>query len=793
MNEVIKYDGPVKISIGASRQSVNWRNKEMLWSELVQKLGTVTRTHETLQEFANFPKPKRDAIKDVGGFVGGFLSGNRRKATAIKKRALITLDMDNMTASDCPWDTLMFTNGCAAIAYGTHSYTPEKPRIRIVIPLSREVDLDEYAAVSRRIADDIGIDLCDDTTFEPSRLMYWPSASIDAEYYFKFADGPWLDVDEQLQRYTDWKDPSEWPVSSRKENIILRAAKKQGDPLEKPGVVGAFCRTYSIEDAIDQFLPETYAKLDDNRYTYLGGTTAGGLVLYEDGKFAYSHHNTDPASGKLCNAFDLVRLHMFGDKDAEVLIGTPVNKLPSYTAMQELAMEDKDVKQELALSRVRELADAWDEDEEEVYAWVDKLEVKKNGDIVATIDNIYLILMNDPNLKDCYYYDTFQEAPVISGDMPWIKQEARASARWDDTDDAGLRWYIEKTYHITGIAKVQDALDHAMMEHKRHPVREYLDGLVWDGIDRLDTFFIDYLGAEDSEYIRMVTSKALIGAVARIYRPGCKHDHVLVLVGPQGCGKSTTIAALGKEWFSDSLYTLNGKEAYEQLQGKWLIEMGEMAATKRAELEQIKQFISKQSDSFRPAYGRRTKEYKRQCAFFGTTNDVEFLRDSTGGRRFWPVDVTGERQEEITNDLIDLVWAEAVERYKNGEKWHLDLEGEKYAREAQEKHTELNEKKGLVADFLESPIPDNWYAMTIDERLDYLGTDFGEIVGDQKRDRICAIELWRELFRGDPKNYTPLIAREINSILKSLPGWEKSPSNLNFGCHGKQRGYRKKM
>lgn len=788
----IKYDGPITIATGSSRKSVSWKNEELLWSALAKRLETVLRTQETQDEYKSMPKAKRDEIKDVGGFVGGTLKGGRRKAENIIERRLLTLDLDYVSAKDSPWDTVELIVGSAAVMYSTHSHTPRAQRLRLVFPLSRAVTPDEYTAIARRIAGDIGIDLFDDTTYEPHRLMYWPSASLDGEFIYKCLDGPWLDADETLSRYHDWKDSSEWPVSSRKQDAMQRLAAKQGDPTEKSGVVGAFCRVYPIEDAIETFLPEVYIKCGEDRYTYAGGSTAGGLVLYENGKFAYSHHGTDPISGKLCNAFDLVRLHLFGDKDDDIVPGTPVIKLPSYTAMTELAIADTAVRHDLALTRLRELSDKWDDVPEEDTDWLAQLTVNSRGLFESTINNVYLILLHDPELYDRYYYDEFKERPIVSGDLPWEKLMARSSPCWTDSDDSGLRQYIEMHYKIDSAVKIRDAVELAMLSHKRHLVREYLQGLEWDGLARADTLFIDYLGAEDSEYVRTVTRKALLGAVARIFSPGCKHDHMLVLVGPQGCRKSTTLAKLGRAWFSDSLYTVSGKEAYEQIQGYWIIEMGEMAATRKAELEQIKQFMSKQTDSYRAAYARRTQEHPRQCAFFGTTNDDEFLRDPTGGRRFWPVTVT-DRGKEMGDSLdeptIDQIWAEIVIRYKAGENWYLDEKIEAIARKVQEEHTEMNGKQGIIENFLETLLPENWDSMDLDKRLLFWSGGFGDTEkGTEVRQKVCAIEIWQELFRGDPKTFTQAQAREINGMLRRIPGW-KSQSSVNCGVYGRQRAF----
>lgn len=523
----VKYDGPLTIATAGSRKSMSWKNQDITWGELAHRLSITQRTAETQNEYSAMRRAQKDEIKDVGGFVGGALRNGRRKAESIIHRRLLTLDIDSVPQGEDPWPTVTLVIGCAAVLYSTHSHSPKSPRLRLVIPLSRNVTPDEYAALSRRIAGDIGIDMCDDTTYEAHRLMYWPSTSIDAEYRYEISDNPWLDVDEQLARYKNWHDSNEWPVSSRKTEIMKRLAKKQGDPLEKPGVVGAFNRVYSIEDAIAQFLPEIYEpSATENRYDYVPADSSAGLVIYDNGKFAYSHHATDPVCGKLCSAFDLVRLHLFGDQDDAASPGTPVNRLPSYTAMSELAIDDEAVRKNLAERKLKELSEAFDEGED--TEWLSQLSMTPKGKVEPTIDNAFIIITHDPEVRGKYYFDEFRERPVVCGDLPWIKFCDRASEVWVDSDDAGVRRLVEKKYNIDSLSKIRDAVDLAMLKLKRHPVRDYLTGLIWDGSKRADSVFIDYLGADDTAYVREVTRRALLGAVARIMSPGCKHDHILV-------------------------------------------------------------------------------------------------------------------------------------------------------------------------------------------------------------------------------------------------------------------------
>src|SRR5690625_5125763 len=263
-----------------------------------------------------------------------------------------------------------------------------------------------------------------------------------------------------------------------------------------------------------------------------------------------------------------------------------------------------------------------------------------------------------------------------------------------------------------------------MLRHQYHPVRDYLDELEWDGVERVGRLFIDYLGADDTEYVREVTRKMLVAAVARVFNPGVKFDHMLVLVGRQGIGKSYILNLLGREWYSDTLDTVQGKEAYEQLHGVWVMEMGELTATKKADIEAIKHFITKQEDNYRVACGRHTRSFPRQCVFFGTTNDTEFLRDRTGNRRFWPVTVgrnpiIKDMWAELTKSEIDQVWAEAVTAYQNKEALYLDTEMSLIAAEIQEEHVEESSKTGMIKEYLDILLPENWSDLDIHERRNY--------------------------------------------------------------------------
>jgi len=795
----IKYDGPLTIATGRSRRETDWKNRELLWSQLVDRLNRTTHTGETYEEYKKLTRKEQDQVKDVGGFVGGTLKGGRRKTEAVVWRQVVTLDADYIKGDF--WASVEVMLGCGCAVYSTHKHSSATPRLRLVLPLSRPVAPDEYQAVARRIAADLGIDFFDDTTYQPHRLMYWPSTASDGEFFFQHLDEPWLDPDTVLARYPDWRDISYWPESSRTRESRKKLADKQGDPTEKPGIVGAFCRAYPVSVALETFLEEVYEPCGDGRYTYSPGSSVGGLVLYDNDKFAYSHHGTDPISGKLVNAFDLVRLHRFGIRDDDAEPGTPTVRLPSYTAMVEFAMADDQVKATLGeelLARAQEDFEGQDAPDD----WLKRLKFNKRGEILDTLSNLVLILRNDQNLKGIAY-NAHRGFIVLLEPMPWRKPEDDKGPNWNDSDDSNLLVYLEKVYKIYSPPKLNAALDAVSHERSFHPIREYLAGLPeWDGIPRLEELLIDYLGAEDTPYVRAVTRKLLAAAVARVMEPGCKFDYMLVLVGKQGIGKSTLFTRLAGNWFNDSLNMndMKDKTAAEKLQGYWILEIGELAGFKKTEVESVKSFLSRQRDIYRPSYGRHTVEQPRQCVLVGSTNnDTGFLRDSTGNRRFWPVTVTGVNRIRAPWDLdgytANQIWAEAAEAYRAGEGLYLDGVVAEEAYEQQKLAMESDERLGFIKDYLELLLPSDWEERSLSERRLFInGGDFGQAQeGTVRRDRVCVAEIWCELFGKDLADIKRIEVDDFHGLMRQVNGWEKYSGNkdgkMKFRLYGVQRAY----
>ena len=783
----VQYDRALDIAQGISRKTKTWKNRPIQWSELLDRLSETTRTPETVAEYKAMGRNQQSEIKDVGGFVGGYCNNGSR--SDIRHRSVLCLDAD--FADEELWPDWGLLYGNAAAVYSTHKHTPDKPRLRLVVPLSRDVSPDEYQAIGRRVAATLGIDKFDDSSYQPQRMMYWPSTSRDGEYVFDYIDAPLLDPDTVLATYHNWQDVSSWPMSSRVAEVIKKTAAKQSDPLTKGGVVGAFCRAYyPIQEAIATYVP-TYVPCDEpGRYTYTEGSTAAGVVVYDD-KYTYSHHATDPASSQLVNAWDLVRLHKFGQLDADIDPDTKASSRPSYKAMTELATEDDRVKAQIVADRMAEAEADFNDPPEATEDWLKLLKITDKGVIAQTIDNVIIILSHDPRLADRLAYNEMSHSIEVRQSLPWRK--VTSPTQWSDADDSALRHYLERYYGISTKDKIFDAVNVVAQQNQYHPVRDYLDSCTWDGVPRVDTLLIDYLGAEDSAYTRAVTRKTLTAAVARIYRPGCKFDYMLTLRGRQGIGKSTILAKLGGEWFSDTFSTMQGKEAYEQALGVWLVEVGELAGMRKAEAETIKLYISKQSDRFRPAYGRRTQEFPRQCIFIGTTNETQFLRDTTGNRRFWVVDTPNDAErnlwEELTPETVRLIWAEAVEFYKAGEPLYLPRELEAVAREVQETYEEENPQAGIVSEYLDRLLPEGWYDMDLYSRRQWLETD---AVGTIERQRVSIIEIWAEAMNGNPDKFDRYAGKDIRDIMARLPEW-RHKGNLTTTIHpyGRQRYYKR--
>jgi predicted P-loop ATPase len=695
---------------------------------------------------------------------------------------MLTLDVDSAKPTFLEEYTAL--SPYATLIYSTHSHTPEAPRLRLVIPLKRDVTPDEYQAITRLLAAEWDISQFDPCSFIPSQLMFWPTTPSDGEYVFTEVEGAPLDPDVFLSKYPDWRDPTKLPTTLKEAPLHERSGQKVEDPVSKEGIVGTFCRAIgTIQNAIDTYLEDVYESTGPNRYKYIPSSSIAGVQIYDD-KWAYSNHATDPAYHQECNAFDLIRLHHFPDEDEKRSFQQMAEWAASLPEVSRLLLEEKQTSAQMDFS----LPEDTD--------WKEALDRDKKGNVINSLRNLGLIMTYDEEMRKIVF-NKLADSMEIRGTIPWSHEDTNF---WRDADDAQLIWYVDQNYGSFSQRNYDIAVTKCVDDRSYHPIRDYFASLPeWDKTPRVDTLLIDYLGAEDTPYVRAVTRKMLCGAVARIYHPGIKFDTMLVLNGPQGIGKSTLISRLAMEWFSDSL-TLSdmndGKTAPEKLQGYWIHEIGEMAGMKKAEVEKVKSFISRQDDKYRAAFGHRVTSHPRQCIFFGTTNaENGFLRDVTGNRRFWPVTTLGGNKKhpwDLTQNDVDLLWAEAMVLYEAGEKLYLPAELEELAKKEQSAAMESDEREGLVRLYLETPLPENWSKMDLYQRREFLdGDDPTMQKGTVKRETVSNMEIWCECFRNTRESMRTADSFAIRSIMSRIEGWERANQFQKSKLYGKQQVYKR--
>ncbi len=779
----------LNIAVCNRRTDRRYKNVERSWVELKDRNRVPVRTTETAAEYPRLPKEDRDLLKDQGGFVGGWLREGIRKNGNVISRCVGCLDADSIPAGvDFPGIVREKLPDVEWFLYSTHKHTPEAPRFRLVVLFDREVSEDEYPAVMRQLAHDIGMNYMDDTTYQANRMMYWASCPSDGEFVFQESFGSPMQVDRYLARYDDWRDSAQWPTSSRQSEVMRQAVSAQEDPLNKEGLVGAFCRTYfPIQSAMETFLPGIYEPTGiDNRWDYVPADSTAGVVVYDD-RFVYSHHATDPAGGKLLNAFDLVRIHKFGNDETK----------KSFQQMCDFAIAQDAVKRTLDEERVQEARA--DFGSYESGDWTKELRYKpKSKELENSTWNLMLILNNDPLLQDFAYNGLACRVQVL-GELPWEREES--NPYWRDADTSQLIVYLDRRYGVFTKRNLEAAFGKVTDDRRFHPIREYLDGLPeWDGVERIPTLLCRCLQADDTPYVRAVTRKFFAAAVARIYVPGTKFDNVLVLDGAQGIGKSTIFRELvGDGYYSEtlSLTDMNDKGAAEKLLGNWVVEIGELAGMKKADIERVKAFISTTDDKFRPSFGHVVESHPRQTVIVATVNGERgYLRDITGNRRFWIVKC---RQEEavkrfsFTPEERDQIWAEAKYLWKQGEKLYLEGDLLKTAEEVQRGAMEVDERLGMVESYLNMLLPSTWDKMSLYERRSWLQDteDPTRQKGVAVRTEVSNPEIWSECFGRNPSDMKPADSYSIAALMVQIDGWERTKDRKRIPLYGLQRLYKR--
>lgn len=752
-------DTSLAVATAPNRNSLHWRQGTVTWGEIIGWLDTPADTKEAGNYFlGTLHKTTAVHKKD-----GPPCVGLHRNNIAVVSRSAITLDADSPRA-DLP-DVVEMLLGSAAVVHTTYSSSPDDLRYRVILPASRELLPDEYHVAVTALMERLGADQFDPSSVEPARYMFKPAAQEPGWFKSWVFDGPALDVDDLLEKYDP--DLSKLPQPKPHRN--------KRDPYDIDGTVGAFNRAYEDwQTLIDEYeLPYEPAQGTD-RWQLVGAASVAGMGVMGPG-LVFSHHVTDPAYGQACSAFDLVRLHRFGDMDAGKE-DVPVNRRPSHAAMLDLASRDAKVVTDLVGGDFSEQLGDW------------KLDLKlnsKTGEMLDRISNWKIVTANDPAF-DGLYFNELTLAIETSRDLPW-RTISNGGATFSGTDREALDHYLEEAYGLLPTVRRRDAVvNTTAMRTRVNPVRDYLESLAWDGESRVETCLP---GVQPTAYTRMVARKCMAAAVARMFRPGIKWDHTLVLFGPEGLGKSYWVDLMSRG-YSATLGRIGDKDTLLTMQRSWIMIADEGYSLRKADADVQKEFLTRREDVFRMPYDREAMAHPRHSVIWGTTNDEVFLRRQEGNRRFLIV-----RCEEkvdftaLTDDYIDQVWAEAVHLYREGELLFLDDDESGVASLERENFIEEDALAGVVEEFLNTPVPSDWADMSPDARVAWRQSFADGLVaaGDSQIMETCSAQIWVEALNkrfGDHRRSDLL---EINTALKRVPGWVPLPGRQRVAHYGPQQ------
>lgn len=726
--------------------------------------------------------------KEAGNYVLGVLAGNRRLKSTIRTRCAVTLDADS--PSDGFEQTLRDLLDCSYIVHTTFSSTPSKPRFRVIIPLSRTVIPQEYSLIVDHLVKLIGESSFDPGSSQAERYMFKPAAPDPDYFWYEVHEGAALDADEVLDNWEGDLDDIPTPsVSHRKR-----------DPLSLKGTTGYFNNAYTDLDELVEKFELPYELVAPGRYRFVGASGAPGMGEIDGSPNLYfSHHSHDPVYGQAVSAFDLVRIHRFGDLDEGAPDNTPINRLPSTEAMSAFAAADPRVTRLADKAREKSTHEDFysvvgDEMAEEMSdiantidpdAWKDKLErEKKSAQPLDTITNMYLIADNDPMFKG--YYKNDMSMSMEAEWLPW-RSMGKDNQLYDADRDVG-RAELERKY---GLRYAENRWDQMMsyigMKRSWNPVREYLEGLRWDNVSRIETCLP---GVRSTAYTRMVARKSLVAAVARILDPGVKWDHMLMIYGKQGLGKSHWMERMGKGW-QENLEKIDSNDTLMTMAKSWIMIADEGHAVRKAEFDQLKEFITKRKDTYREPYARSMVTVPRHNVFWGSTNDRRFLRREEGNRRFLVVEAQDRWDfDSMTDYYVDQVWAEAVHLYNEGESLLLTEVEMLTAEEMREEFTQEDPYFGVIQGYLDSPVPSDWDKQSAVQHISYLDDlrsgvsfDTGE---ETKMTRVCALQVWVEALGNRIGDQNPWEIAKIAKTLREMDGWVQLPGRHTISDYGQQ-------
>ncbi len=821
------------------------QNKTLTWADFMLKLSKPLVSGEDHAQFLKLPKKERSRLKSLGGWiVAGEFSGTLRITKNLMNRSLVAIDCEKMP----PNLFKKLKDGTSPLckhefyAHTTRGHTKDAPRVRIFLLCDSPIKPVKFEAVARILANqaDNTMQGVDPVSFRPNQMMFYPSISKNQDFQHWHNSGKMINAEQILTDHDAgekgrWKDHDTLPrhedsTPTHKGDTIPR------DPRTKNYWIGAFCRVFTIEQAIAEFLDGIYTKGSGRgakpRFTYISGETTNGFVVEGGGVWGFSHHSSDPCSQILVNAWDLVRIHLFGAGDKNIAPNTPPWEYPSYIAMQKMAMGLSDVMVEATADSID--ADAMEADsqrpfkksdifggeDEQITAgdraynqsmkgrkrpdkdWIAKTLTKDGkANIKCEFMNIAKIIGYDPRFYGCFWRNEFTKKLVIRRDVLtkldmipsiFVKDRINGDECTSDSDliveailgspagEGNAGWGLE---NIGG--KIYKGLAMVGINWKFNPVIEYLESLEWDGEERAERLWIDYLGAEDSAYTRETALLFLMAVVCRAYAPGCQWDYVPIIQGKTGIRKSSFIRALfGEDWAGNLTAGLEvSKNSIEQMSGKIVLELPDLIGFTADKINFIKSFITFRVDRVRLTYEKRAEDFPRQCIFVGTTEDPEYLNDPNSNRRFWPIattitlidtDKVAENRHQIMAEVVQKCAKLAAQAGGYGKiKLTLSPEAEIQAQHAQElarKETGTQDAQAIVASWLNDPI--KLSEINIDAWKDNEGNEDMLVIRTTASPYECAVEE----FNQKPEESLTKHGKsgEVGALMRKVPGWKRT-------------------
>ena len=843
-------------------ETKKWNHSSLTQLEIIEELSESRHSLVDFEAYHDMAHKEQAKIKIANpAFIGGLWEGKKRSIQTMISRNMVVLDVDFAFKHELK-NFLIKRSPYSFYIYDTMSSTPKLRKYRVLFFLDEDLKADYYEPFARRLASDLGIiDIVDKTCYRKNQLMYWPSflhnAPCQTNEWVEL-DEPQINVDEMLERFADITDPDSWDAAKDEGRLGKASEIQLADPREKDNFIGHFCKFVDgIEQAIEMFdLP--YKHEHGDRWSYTRGESVNGFIIYDDGQHCYSNHESDPAGNRhSLNAFDLVRIHLFGDLDKKEQYADPT-RAPSYKALLERVEGDERFKQiqvEANRAKIEYFEDTADEDfaeftadpehedgdedfeledfakyfddepetrqrrkkarKKKARAKKSKLkQVRINGkmepyDPLATdeqkqdFENFFLLgkqiergekgapKSTTANLQATLFYnaafkgrirlDEFKRQITFTGRKFWVRD---SDEQWGDADTIGLRVFLEKNFGMKySKQEMDDVVLLAATNNKYNSLQEFFtyDLPEWDGTERVATMFHDCLGADDSEVNALIAQKTLLGALERALNPGkSKVQTVTVLQGSQGIKKSTFWEKLcpNEDWFTDSKINIGHKDGYSVLGGNFIIELAEFASVKKADRDDVKNFISSSQDTYRPSFARYDQTFNRHNIFVGSVNDEQFLTDPTGNRRFKVVACAGgvELYDTMNNDYVMQLWAEAMQLRADGALHWYDTKEEAETEAVAREHVVEGSLDALVQLAALSKKPKGWWALDpMDQRtiLDEIlaGTyDIKELT-EEPLERFTVTDISKQL--GITEN-ADKVAWKIGQALMKIATLEKA-------------------